>query len=167
MSYLKKVILIFLTLSTASCSYMTPSIDNDILVKLERTACLGECPVYTVVVKKNGEVTYDGREYVFVIGSKTSIIPKDSVASIESELMRAKFLTMKSKLHPASWGCFISATDHSYIIIEGVVKNKIKAVSTYTGCDAEQVHTVTELESYIEKVTGISKWLEENSIQNQ
>jgi len=145
---------------------MAPSIDNDVLVKLERTACLGECPVYTVVVRKNGELIYDGREYVFVLGSKTAILSKESIASIESELVRVEFLKLKSQLHPASWGCFISATDHSYIIIEGAVKNKIKAVSTYTGCDAEQVHTVTELESYIEKVTGISKWIEEDTIQN-
>jgi len=159
----KKLILLLTTFLIVSCSSIPVSIDDDTLVKLERTACYGKCPIYTVVVKKNGEVKYEGRKYVSVKGIQTATLSKESIASIEAKLMKTKFLKMRSNLDSGSWGCFISRTDHSYIIIEGSVKNKRKAVSTYLGCDSEQVETVFELANYIDKITETSEWVESNT----
>ena len=145
-----------------SCSTLPITIDDQTLVKLKRTACLGECPVYTVVVKKNGEVIYDGNEYVFVKGIHTAMLSKDSIASIESELINSRFLKMKPNLDRGGWGCFIFRTDHSYIIIEGNIKNRSKSVSTYLGCDSEQVDTVVGLAKYIDKIAETSKWVKAN-----
>jgi hypothetical protein len=163
MNFVKKLVFIFLALLIVSCSSIPPSIDSDILVKMKTSACYGECPIYTVAVKKNGELTYEGLEYVSVKGVKSAILPKESIALIEAELIKAKFLKMQSKLHSGSWGCFISATDHSYILVEASIKNKKKAVSTYTGCQSEQVNKIIELESYLKKITEISEWVEKNS----
>ena len=166
MNYMRSLTFVFLTFSIASCSHIAPSIDSDVLVKLERTACYGECPIYTVAVKKNGEVQYEGHDYVSVSGTRTAILSKESVTLIESELIRSKFIKMKSKHHSGSWGCFMSATDSSYIIIEGSIKNKRKAVSTYTGCDSDQVNAVIKLANYIDKIAETSKWVEKNATQN-
>jgi len=161
----KNLILLLSAFLIVSCSSIPVSIDRDTLVKLERTACYGKCPIYTVVVKKNGRVKYEGREYVSVKGIQTATLSKESVASIEAKLIKTKFLKMKSNLDSGSWGCFISRTDHSYIVIEGSVKNMRKAVSTYLGCDSEQVETVFELANYIDKIAETSKWVEANTTQ--
>ncbi len=160
--------LIFLSLlfTILSCSKLPPTIGNDVLVKLNRTACLGDCSIYTIEVKKNGDVTYEGTEYVKTLGIQTASIGKNAVLSIESELTKAEFTSMQSELHPGGWGCFISATDHSYIVIEARVGNKTKAVSTYTGCDAEQVKTANRLADYIDRITEASKWIEGHASQN-
>lgn len=161
MNYIKKLVFVLLAFSIASCSSITPSIDSDTLLKMKTSACYGECPIYTVAVKKNGELTYEGLEYVSLKGTKTAILPKESIALIEAELIKTKFLKMQSKLHSGSWSCFISATDHSYILIEASVKNRKKAVSTYTGCQSDQVNKVIELANYLEKITEISEWVEQ------
>jgi len=162
MNYCKKITSIFLAFLIVSCSSIAPSIDENILIKMEKSACYGKCPIYTVIVKKNGELAYEGKEYVSVEGVKSSVISKESLTLIEEELVKTKFLSMQSKLHSGSWNCFVSATDHSYILIEASVKNNRKAVSTYTGCNSEQVSKVIELAAFIEKTTEISKWVKQN-----
>lgn len=156
----RNVIYMGFLLSILSCSKLPPTIGHDVLVKLNRTECHGDCPVYTIEVKKNGDVTYEGTDYVKTMGIRSASISKNAVLSIESELTKAEFTSMQSELHPGGWGCFISATDHSYIVIEATVGNKTKAVSTYTGCDAEQVKTANELADYIDLTTEASKWIE-------
>lgn len=159
MNYGKKLFFVFLPLLIVSCSPIAPSIDRDTLVKMKTSACYGECPIYTVIVKKNGQLNYEGLEYVSVKGTKSAILSEETIASIEAELIKIKFLKMQSKLHSGNWGCFMSATDHSYILIEASIKNRRKAVSTYTGCQSEQVDKIIDLENYIEQITEISEWI--------
>ena len=161
----RNVICMGFLLSILSCSKLQPTIGHDVLVKLNRTACHGDCPVYTIEVKKNGDVTYKGTDYVKTLGIRSASISKNAVLSIESELTKAEFTSMQSELHPGGWGCFISATDHRYIVIEATLGNKTKAVSTYTGCDAEQVKAAIKLADYIDQATEASKWIEGHASQ--
>lgn len=147
-------------LTIIACSEITPTISNDVLVKLERSGCLGDCPVYSLEIKKNGDVTFEGIEYVKALGIHKSSISKDAVLSIESALTKAKFTTMQSDLHPVGWGCFVAATDHSYMVIQATIKNKTKAVSTYTGCDAKQVSAAIKLADEIDRIAEAAKWIE-------
>jgi hypothetical protein len=163
MNRTKNLILILTTFLFVSCSSTPISIDGDTVVKLQRSACFGKCPIYTVAVKKNGEVIYEGHKYVFVEGIQTAVLSKESIASIEDQLIKYKFLKMTSNLSPGARGCSIFATDHSYILIEGAVKNKRKAISTYLGCNSEQVESAIELASQIDKIAETSKWVETNT----
>jgi (2Fe-2S) ferredoxin len=162
MNHVNKIALIFFTVLIVSCSSISPSIDEDTLVKIETSGCYGECPIFIVIVKKNGELTYEGLKHVHVKGIKSAVLSKEAVSSIEAELVESKFFKMQSKLHSGSWNCFVSATDHSYILIEASIKNRKKAVSTYTGCDSEQVNKIIDLATYIGKVTEISRWVNQN-----
>lgn len=163
MDFYSKLIFASALLVLTSCSTTTPTIDSETVVKLKRTACYGTCPVYTVSVKANGVVEFEGHEYVSFKGFQTDSLPKERVAQIEKELIKVKFLKMKSHLDSGSWGCFISATDSSHIIIEGIVKNRKKAVSTYLGCESRQVDEVISLANYIDQVIGTSKWVKETA----
>jgi hypothetical protein len=53
--------LLALALALAACVHTrTP----DSFVRMERTECLGHCPVYTVTLYEDGAVRYDGEENV-------------------------------------------------------------------------------------------------------
>lgn len=162
----KNLIYLGLLFSIVSCSTLTPTIGIDVLVKLERSGCLGDCPVYSLEIKKNGDVTFEGIAYVKALGIHRASMSKDAVLSIESALTKAKFTSMQSDLHPVGWGCFIAATDHSYIVIQATISNKTKAVSTYTGCDAKQVNTAIKLADEIDRITEATKWIEGLTPQN-
>ena len=49
----------------------------DIVITLERTICLGECPDYRVEIRGDGRVTYHGENYVAVEGDYSWTIPQD------------------------------------------------------------------------------------------
>ncbi|WP_049629484.1 DUF6438 domain-containing protein [Cellvibrio sp. pealriver] len=159
MDFYKKLVLTIVSLLLFSCASITPTIDNETVVKLKRTACYGRCPVYTVIVKANGAVEYEGYEYVSAKGFQTASLPKESIDLIKAELLKANFFKMKSNLDSGSWGCFVSATDSSYILIESSIQNRRKAVSVYLGCDSKQVYEVISLANYIDQVIGTSKWV--------
>jgi hypothetical protein len=164
MPFVSKTIFILVAFLIISCSSFAPTIDNETLVKLERTACKGYCPVYTVTIKKNGIVEYEGMEHVSVKGIQTATIPTTSLELIEAELLKSGFLKMKPRLDTGSWGCFIYMTDQIHIIIEGSIKNRKKAVLTYLGCDSNQVKSVVELARFIDKAVGTSKWVDAEDI---
>jgi len=49
-------------------------------ITLERTACFGTCPVYTISILEDGTVLYNGENFVEVTGEQTSEIPPEMVA---------------------------------------------------------------------------------------
>lgn len=52
-------------LLTADCVQgpRAPANANDTYVRLERTACMGDCPIYTVTLYDNGVVLYEGKQF--------------------------------------------------------------------------------------------------------
>src|SRR6185436_11964809 len=58
----------------------TPGVPPDTSIRLERTACFGECPVYVVTIDARGNVTFEGRHFVRVEGKATDTIPVARVA---------------------------------------------------------------------------------------
>ena len=52
---------------------------SNVAITLERTACFGTCPVYTVNILEDGTVIYEGQDFVSVTGKQTAEIPAESV----------------------------------------------------------------------------------------
>jgi hypothetical protein len=154
------LLLILSAFTFASCSTLPPTIDSDTLVKLEQTACNGECPVYQVEVKKDGTVIFEGIEYVEAKGMHTKTLSKEKLDQIEIALKSAKFTSLKSNLDRGTWGCLGYQTDHSSIIMEASIKNKRKAVLTYLGCNSKQVDAVIDLSKNLKAIIGLSEWIE-------
>lgn len=51
-----------------------------VAITLERTACFGTCPMYTVTILEDGTVLYNGERFVDVTGEQTSQIDPERVA---------------------------------------------------------------------------------------
>jgi Domain of unknown function (DUF6438) len=154
------LLLILSAFTFSSCSTLPPTIDNDTLIKLEKTACHGECPVYQVGVKKDGTVVFEGIEYVASEGTHTKMLSKEELDQIELVLKSAKFTSFRSNLDTGAWGCISYKTDHSRIIIEASTNNKRKVVLTYLGCNSKQVDDVIDLSKKINAIIGLSEWVE-------
>jgi hypothetical protein len=54
----------------------------DVAITLERTACFGTCPVYTVSILEDGTVLYDGKDFVEVKGEQTGQIEPEMVTAM-------------------------------------------------------------------------------------
>jgi hypothetical protein len=63
-------LMIALLLGTAAVGAQGP--EAQVALTLERTACFGACPVYTVTVYDDGTVVYEGERFVDVTGTQTT-----------------------------------------------------------------------------------------------
>jgi Domain of unknown function (DUF6438)/Ankyrin repeats (3 copies) len=77
----------------------TVAVADDVVIKLERTSCFGECPVYTVTIDAHGTVIYDGAKAVRVVGRQTDRIPLSHVAAILETAERIGFFGLKDQYH--------------------------------------------------------------------
>ena len=85
---------IHILLSSVFISFIAhsqPSQENPLLVSLERGACKGPCPVYSVTVFKDGNVVFNGEQYTKMMGRHEYKISPESVNAIQQELKRIRF----------------------------------------------------------------------------
>lgn len=72
-------------------------IHDSLLFSLRQTPCYGNCPVYTFKVYKDGWATYDGSNYVDLLGVYTSQLTSNQIIEIERVFREAHFYTFKDE----------------------------------------------------------------------
>ena len=60
----------------------SPQNPTDVEIKLERTACFGTCPIYSITVFDDGTAIYEGKQFGRIEGSRTFIIPEEKVGEL-------------------------------------------------------------------------------------
>lgn len=94
----------------------TPSPVEFDSVVLRRTACFGQCPVYTVEISATGQVKYIGEEFVGVKGIRHGSIPQANVELLAAALRHVKFAQMNEKYQFETDGCINMPTDPSVAV---------------------------------------------------
>jgi hypothetical protein len=112
-------------------------------ITLERSACFGACPVYTLTIDADGSVTFDGREHVRVKGHRTWRIPADAVSALAREMEQAGFFDMKNRYTAP-------VTDLPTTLVTLASNGRTKRISDYAGAPLE----LTRLEARIDAVSG-------------
>ena len=69
----------------------------EVSIKLERTWCLGPCPVYSVEILGNGTVLYNGADNVLVQGSHTAYITEEQFLDLLNRFFRVRFRDLNSE----------------------------------------------------------------------
>jgi uncharacterized protein DUF6438 len=88
---------IALVIATVAPLAAAQIIPPDVVIRLERTFCFGECPVYSVSIDAMGNVTYDGTEFVRVKGRQTDRIPVPRVAELLATADRIGFFDLRDQ----------------------------------------------------------------------
>lgn len=70
---------------------------KQLVVTLERTACLGSCPAYRIKIRGNGEVEYEGKRFVKVMGIRKANLHPQEVLKLVNELLRVRFFDAASE----------------------------------------------------------------------
>ncbi len=65
--------------------------ESNAAITLERTACFGTCPIYTVTILVDGTVIYEGENFVSVTGKQTSEIAPENVAAMVAAFKEAGY----------------------------------------------------------------------------
>lgn len=123
------------------------------LARLERTLCLGWCPVYAVEIDIDGQVAYKGRDFVMTQGAATGELSDDRLRSLRAAVLRFRQVQMPQE--QCACGC---VTDVPYVELTTWDKGVPRTVHYDEGC--EQVPpAIQALEGEIDRVVDIERWI--------
>jgi hypothetical protein len=144
--------------SVAATAMQTAPSDGDTMVTLERTACLGTCPVYTVSIDALGNVVYEGKRHVRVTGKQTARISPARIAEILERAERLRFFDLENQYLEAEYpdGSERTVTDLPTTIVTITHAGRSKRIVDYYGAPAG----LTDLERLVDEVAQTRQWVE-------
>ena len=131
---------------------------DSILVRLERTACLGSCPVYSLALRGDGSVTYEGREHVRRAGAADTTVPRAAVQGIVDAASAAGFFGMADRYAYGESTCPLYTADSPRTFITIVTGSRSKRIEHDYGCEGGP-QALVALASRIDSVAGVDRWL--------
>jgi hypothetical protein len=125
---------------------------NTLRMTLTRTSCFGSCPDYSVEVRGDGRIIYEGNRCVAVNGHHDGWIPASRVEELFEEFRRADFFSLRS-------GYFELSTDLPTYVITLKYDRVSKTVTDYGGRRAGMPEAVTHLENAIDEIAQTDAWV--------
>ncbi len=143
--------------------------EDDVLITLERSACFGPCPDYTVTIDGKGNVRFqtqadDGpgaadvhREFswddgVLVSGDHRDRIDPAVVRDLVAQFRAANFFGLKDKY-------VARITDSATYVLTFRQGGRTKRVIDYVGSEVRMPASVTALEDAVDKAAGTARWV--------
>jgi hypothetical protein len=124
-------------------------------IQLERTACYGTCPAYSVTIHGDGRVEYNGKSRVKETGAREGQIKVDTVRELVSEFAKVKFWGFDEDYSGKK--CKGECTDMPTAVTELRIKGVTHRVKHYYGCGGVPKSLYT-LESTIDKSANSEQW---------
>jgi hypothetical protein len=121
-------------------------------ITLERTACFGACPIYSVSIDGAGAVTYTGQRFVSVIGERRGQASRADVEALLQAFDAAQFQSLQSEYRA-------HITDQPSQIITLTRNGATKRVLDYAGTAAGMPEAVRRLEQEIDRVANTAQWV--------
>lgn len=121
---------------------------DDVVITLERKACLGFCPVYTVRIDGTGLVTYNGKQHVKIIGEQVAQLDPSVVQALVEEFYRAGYFALEDRYES-------NITDNPTTVTSLTVRGQHKSIIDYVSGPPE----LKALEKRIDEVAHTNQWI--------
>lgn len=133
-----------------------PVLPADALIRLQRTSCLGPCPIYTVTIDARGTVTYEGERSVRVVGRRTAHIETSKVARLLETAERIRFFDLRDayRVIENPDGTTILVTDLPTTFVTVTANGRTKKVEDYVAAP----DALAEFEREIDAAAGTKRW---------
>jgi hypothetical protein len=127
------------------------------LITLQRTACFGTCPVYTVRLSSSGLVEYHGEKFVAVEGDRSRQMPPGAFAELAAFAESIEFFSLQDEyrhtIGPDNTVTTVTDLPSRYLSVE---KNgETKTVLNYFGGPV----SLARFEVLIVELSGIDPWI--------
>jgi len=146
---------------------------RDFKLKLERTACMGACPIYTLVIHGDGRVEWLGKDNVAALGPRRGRASPSEIAELERMLLAMKFFdrdeyghlpiepqctTVNGTTSCTMGGSFSFCTDTSHTLITVTRKSRTHTVDNQNCSDDDDL---SALENLIDRIANVRAWVGE------
>jgi len=146
-----------LLLATLSPGKSGKSPADDVVITLERTTCYGTCPAYKLTIRGDGSVTYEGKKFVRIDGTRATTIDRGAMAELVQAFTDADYFALRDHYN------FIRNADGSETMVTDLptaytsltLNGRHKSVEDYIGAPK----ALEELERKIDEVAGSRRWV--------
>jgi ankyrin repeat protein len=125
--------------------------DSKVAIALERTACFGSCPGYTVTVETGG-IVFEGGSFVVAAGRHTDKADASEVRELAKRFVAADFYSMDAEYAAG-------VTDNPTYVLRIAIDGKQKQVVDYVGSWVGMPEVVTELEDAVDEFARTKRWI--------
>ena len=126
---------------------------EELVITLERTACFGTCPVYSLKIKGDGTVIYAGEDFVQTEGIQETTISIEAIEQLVTEFEKADYFSLNDSY--TSFG----VSDMPSVNTSISIGDRTKAIKHYLG-DLSAPEQLTELEDKIDEIVNSAQWIE-------
>lgn len=146
-----------------------PKIDkipDDLQITLERSACYGTCPDYSLSITADGRVVFEGRRFTKTEGKAETKVDQNVLKQIIAEFEKADFFKLKDRYVEETDGCGEVWTDNPSESISIKLNGKTKEVRHYFGCrkvSGNDLERITDLGEKIDSLVNSAQWVKEQA----
>ena len=131
------------------------------VITLERTACFGTCPIYKLEIFADGQVVYEGKDFVRRKGKVQGRMTKAAVQQLVREFNRINYMSLDDEYISEGPNCPEWWTDSPSAVTSINWKGRKKTIRHYHGCrGAKVLDQLTALETKIDQLANTKRWVE-------
>ena len=133
-------------------------------IALDNSGCYGPCPSYSIELRSDGSVVFNGQAFTEKTGEHRKKIDPALFQSIATQAAAMNLRYMDGNFGPSSASCPISRTDASggHISAQYKGEKEPKHVNWYSGCfytENTNLKPVYELATAIAKAADVNSWI--------
>lgn len=125
---------------------------KSLVISLQRSGCLGPCPVYKLTIYGSGKVVYKGEKFVKVLGERTTSIEKEKIEKLVADFEKSIYFNLEDKYEGGP-------TDATSVITSITIGNRKKTISNYHASPNSPA-ILRDLENKIDAATNSGQWLQ-------
>lgn len=126
--------------------------DSKVTITLQRSACFGKCPAYSVAISTDG-IIFDGYDYVEAYGRHTGKVNADEARKLAKKFIDADFYSMNADYSG-------QVTDAPSCTLSIDIDGQKKVVRDYAGRQAGIPEVIQNLEVEVDAVAQTQRWIE-------
>jgi hypothetical protein len=129
-----------------------PSDLSDLEIYMEKTACEGPCPVYSVRVEGDGTVVYNGKTCVNVVGEQTDQISQEKVRDLVESFYQNDFFSLEDAYVE-------DVEDIPAILIRITLRDQTKQVVKRVYDESKAPIELERIEDSIDTIANTQQWV--------
>jgi hypothetical protein len=122
-------------------------------IKFERTECFGGCPIYSIVIKGDGSVEYEGKGWVKNVGKISATLSERKLVELTALIGASDYHSISLERNSAR-DC---GTDAPYVNTAVTTKDWQHSIYHYIACGAPA--GLTFFETSIESILNTEQWI--------
>lgn len=143
-----RILILFVGILLTACGTKKIAVSEDFHITMDKGACFGSCPVYTLDIDNNGNAVYEGRRFTQKVGKHKHKLNGDQMSEISLLLERMNFFALQENYNS-------DIADLPTVAISHTNKGLSKTVS---GKD-NRPKPILELQKLLENIVNQDGWV--------